>query len=341
MCPARTASRLKMAPDVISWVVGRGGLLGQHVEQALATKGAVWRPGRPFSWDHPNVAARELTIACREFAAVIGDEPWQIAWCAGAGIVGSEASDLEHETRAVGVFLDAVKETLCRPNRGRGGIFLASSAGGVYAGVGTPPFSEESAVAPLAPYGWNKLKQEELARHWSVETQTPVFIGRLSNLYGPGQKLSKAQGLITQVCLRMLNRQPLSLYVPGDTIRDYLFAKDAGRLVADGLTRLRQEFGDAVVAASVTKILASHQPVTVSTVLAQIRRVLKRPVSVIISVTPNTARQARDLRMTSSVWPDIDRHPVVTLGEGIRAVLTDILDSSTQRRTAVTSLALG
>ena len=217
-------------------------------------------------------------------------------------------------------------------------MFIASSAGGVYAGVGTPPFCESSPVAPLAPYGWNKLEQESLARRFSMDTETPLLIGRLSNLYGPGQKLSKGQGLITQVCLRMLNRQPLVLYVPLDTIRDYLFARDAGRLVADGLVRLRLETQQGVGESVVVKILASHQPATVSTVLAQLRWVLKRPVSVIIAASPNAARQARDLRLTSSVWPELDRHPVTTLSEGIRWVLTDILDSSARGRIAAEAL---
>jgi len=48
------------------------------------------------------------------------------------------------------------------------------------------------------------------------------MVGRMSNLYGPGQNLKKVQGLISQMCLRVLTRQPLVLYVPLDTIRDYL-----------------------------------------------------------------------------------------------------------------------
>jgi UDP-glucose 4-epimerase len=61
---------------------------------------------------------------------------------------------------------------------------------------------------------------------------------------------------------------------------------------------------------------------------------MKRPVSVIIAASPNAARQARDLRMTSVVWPELDRRPMTTLSEGIRWVLNDILDSSAQGRTA-------
>jgi UDP-glucose 4-epimerase len=321
--------------DMISWVIGRGGLLGRNVELALRTKGAIWHPREPFTWDSPPAAERELSIACRAFAEEIGNSPWQIAWCAGTGVVGSSSSGLAQETRAFACLLKCVTEELCQQGKSSGAMFLASSAGGVYAGVGTPPFCEDSPVAPLAPYGWSKLEQESLARQWSKETATPLLIGRLSNLYGPGQKLSKQQGLITQVCLRVLSRQPIVLYVPLDTIRDYLFAKDAGALVADGLTRLRYEASQPVVTTPVVKILASQQPTTVSTVLAQLRWVTKRPVRVIIAESPNAARQARDLRMTSSVWPELDRRPITTLSEGMRWVLTDMLNSSALRRTGL------
>jgi len=191
----------------------------------------------------------------------------------------------------------------------------------------------------LAPYGWNKLEQESLARQWSLDTATPLLIGRLSNLYGPGQNVTKGQGLITQVCLRVMNRQPLILYVPLDTIRDYLFARDAGQLVADGLARLRFETSQSVMTPDVVKILASHQPATISTVLAQLRWIMKRPVSVIIAASPNAAWQARDLRMTSLVWPELDRRPMTTLSEGIRWVVNDILDASTLGRTSAEATA--
>ena len=150
-------------------------------------------------------------------------------------------------------------------------MFLASSVGGLYAGNKGPPFCEEFS-APISPYGWAKLEQESLARQWSMETGTPLFVGRLSNLYGPGQKLSKPQGLISQMCLRIVARQALVLYVPLDTIRDYLFAKDAGRLVADGLARLRLEASHVAITPTVVKILASQQPTTVSTLLANCGR---------------------------------------------------------------------
>lgn len=318
--------------DVISWVIGRGGLLGGSVEQVLATQGVVWHPPHRFTWGNPSVLDRELTTACRAFAAEVGRSPWQIAWCAGAGVVGSESSDLDQETNAFTRILTGIAEALCERERNSGAMFFASSAGGVYAGVDNPPFDEDSPVAPVAPYGWNKLAQEALVRSWSAETATPLLIGRLSNLYGPAQNLSKNQGLITQVCLRALVRQPLHLYVPLDTIRDYLFAEDAGKLIADGLFRLRLEAAEAETAPAVVKVLASHRPTTVATVLAQFRWIMKRPVNVIVASSPNARRQVRDLRMASHVWPELDQRPTTTLSAGMQSVINSVLDEACRGR---------
>jgi UDP-glucose 4-epimerase len=310
---------------VISWVIGRGGLLGRNVESTLSTLGQTWHPARPFSWQDPDALEQEIPMACRAFSQYVLDRPWQVAWCAGVGAVGSEPFELQQETLAFTRLLAGMTESLADASNRRGALFLASSAGALYAGAGPPPFDEYSRVEPLASYGWHKLEQEALARQWSEESEIPLFIGRLSNLYGPGQNLVKGQGLISQICLRMMSRQPLFLYVPLDTIRDYLFARDAGRLVADGLARLQVE-SQTRSTPIITKILASQQPATVSTVLSQLRLVMRRPVSVTIGASPNTARQPRDLRMTSVVWPEVDQQPKTTLSEGIRWVLNDILE---------------
>jgi UDP-glucose 4-epimerase len=330
--------------DAISWVVGRGGLLGRGVETVLASRGRTWHPAGRFKWEDPDRVSSELRAACHAFAVEVGEAPWQVAWCAGTGVVGSAAGELKRETQSLRHLLEALGESFAGPQSARGAMFLASSAGGVYAGSPDPPFREASPVHPLAPYGENKLTQERLAAEWSGRTGTPLLIGRISNLYGPGQNISKNQGLITTVCRRVLARQPLMLYVPLDTIRDYCYVGDASRLVADGLERLRAEAATQVIEASprvVVKIIASQQPATIGTVLAQVRWVTKRPVSVTIATSANAGRQAPDLRMISTVWPELDHHPVTTMSAGLRAVVNELLDMAGRGVFAAESLGGG
>ena len=71
------------------------------------------------------------------------------------------------------------------------------------------------------------------------------MIGRIANLYGPGQNLDKPQGLVSQLCAAHLERRPVSIWVSLDTLRDYLYAPDCAQMVLDCLDRARAEASGA------------------------------------------------------------------------------------------------
>lgn len=313
-----------MTLSPLTWVVGGGGLLGTNVERAIALKGEVWRPalrGR-IAWATPG-ASSQLATAVAQFASSVGDRPWQIAWCAGAGVTTTAADALAEEVRAFDAVLEALSERM-RPGS-EGVAFLASSAGGLYAGSSSPPFTEGSPVSPVSPYGKTKLRLERTMSEWGAAHGWSVVVGRIANLYGAGQNLSKPQGLITQICRAHLLRRPVSIYVPLDTIRDYLYARDCGELIADVLTRARQD-PPAPRSTAQVKILASQQGVTIGALLAEARRVLKRRVEVAQTLsTPAGRFQARDLRLRSVVWPELDRRALTPLPAGIQATMNHLV----------------
>ena len=107
----------------LTWVIGRGGLLGQSLETTLRTR--MWLPPRPIDWSGPNGGAVELRQQAGDFLRAVGDRPWSVAWCAGAGVTGTSASVLQLE-------LDALRETLDAlggaPHGRDGAFFFASSA---------------------------------------------------------------------------------------------------------------------------------------------------------------------------------------------------------------------
>jgi UDP-glucose 4-epimerase len=311
----------------LTWVIGRGGLLGQSVETAVgASKDHIggsdlWRSEEAIPWTEPNAGAPELGAQAEQFLRAAGDRPWSVAWCAGAGVMGSSA-------RALDLELGALRETLAAlgtaPQGNRGVFFFASSAGGVYAGVGMPPYDESSPVRPLAPYGRAKLDAEALVTDWSHRTGTPSLIGRISNLYGPGQNLSKAQGLISQICRSHLTGQPLSIYVSLDTLRDYLFAPDCAGLIVTGLARLRCE-QSATAPTVVTKILASQRAITIGAVLGEMRRIFKRSPRIVLGASSVASVQAKDLSLRSRVWPQIDRRSLTPFPAGVANTAADLL----------------
>jgi len=303
----------------LTWVIGRGGLLGQSLETAMGAP--LWRPLEPIAWSAPSAGAPELRQHARQFLNSAGDRPWSVAWCAGAGVMGTPASVLQLELAALRATLDA----LAAAPRGRdGSFFFASSAGGVYAGVGAPPYDESSPVRPLAAYGQAKLDAEALVEAWSLRTGTPSLIGRIANLYGPGQNLAKAQGLISQICRSHLTGQPLSIYVSLDTLRDYLFAPDCAGLIIEGLARLRRE-QPGTAPRVVTKILASQRAITIGAVLGEMRRIFKSSPRIVLGASSVSAAQARDLSLRSRVWPELDRHGLTPFPVGVANTAADLL----------------
>lgn len=307
----------------LTWVVGAGGLLGGAVVDLVTRSGEpVWRPLQPIVWGRPDTP-EQMGRAAEAFLSHAEDIPWQVAWCAGAGVTSTGSSALEAE---IAVF-DALMATLARSrNPNQGALFLASSAGGVYAGAPAPPHDELTEPSAIAPYGHAKLQMEERAGRLAAGVGVPVLVGRISNLYGPGQNLEKPQGLISHIARALLLRRPVSIYVPLDTLRDYLYVDDAARLVVDGLVRLRSE--SAQEPQSVTKIIASHQSVSVGYLISEFGRVLKRRPQVVYGASGAAAYQSRDLRLRSRVWTELDTEPFVPIPVGIRRTLDALARSA-------------
>ena len=117
----------------------------------------------------------------------------------------------------------------------------------------------------------------------AIRTSTALLVGRLANLYGPGQNLEKPQGLVSQLCLAQLTRQPLTVYVPLDTMRDYLFVDDAAAMAAiAGLGAVTPSGRRAL------KVLASERSTTVGAVLGDLHRVTRRRPPVVLGVSPRS-----------------------------------------------------
>lgn len=311
--------------DTLTWVVGAQGLLGSAVCRELA------RADRRFvthavPWDDPPTAITMLAAAAQGLLA--GGGPWRIAWCAGAGVIGTSQRQLDQEIDVLSGFLDELRRSVLpgtgstgtgsMRTRSSGALFVASSAGGVYAGSAEPPFTELTLARSISPYGHAKLAAEQLGAEFCRQSGVPVLIGRLANLYGPGQDLSKPQGLISQLCRSHLTRSPVSIYVSLDTARDYLYVDDAARMAVAALERAEAAGGLH------TKILATGQPTSVAAIVAELRRVTKRRPQIVLGASPNARYQTRDLRFRSVVWPEIDTAVRTTLAAGMAATLESL-----------------
>ena len=297
----------------LTWVIGAGGLLGSHLTQALQAQRARTMV-RKIPWHDPDATRSALREGIRDLIHGADGAAWNIAWCAGVGVVATKTDPLKAETAVFTAFLRDLADD-AQPG---GAFFLSSSAGGAYAGSPNPrPYTEHSTPRPLAPYGVEKLVMEAELRAFASATGTATLIGRIANLYGPGQDLAKGQGMVSQLCLSHVTRQPAIVYVSLDTLRDYIFAADCAGMVTAGLRGVRKYVANQA-SPVVTKIFASGHAHTIGALIAESARVFHRRPPVVVKA-PSAPGQARDLRLRSVEWLDLDRHVRTPMAVGMAA----------------------
>lgn len=280
-------------------IIGRG-QLGSAVFDALSGADTV----RETPWADPGAAADHVADAVRAFTR--RDGPKCILWCAGAGIVGTGAEALTAE-RAV---LERALSTVNEP----GAIdrfFLASSAGGLYAG-NTGLCTEQTEPIPTSDYGRSKLIQEAMVTDWADATRTPVLIGRISNLYGPRQNASKPQGFITHLLLSMQRQRPFVYTVPSSTLRDFVYTDDVARRVA----RWAESPQDLEARVDV-KILGADQSMSLGHVATLASRVTRRPSRVLFTRRPGVQQPAAVRIRSTATVPGLPAGPTRSLELGL------------------------
>ena len=125
------------------------------------------------------------------------EAPWRLFWCAGAGVVATSAEALAEETAVAAGFAARLAELLADDPAlaRRGTLFLASSAGGVYAGSpARHPFDEDSPVGAIAPYGQPSSRRRSISpaprrqaasTSWSAGSRISTGLGRTFRSPGP------------------------------------------------------------------------------------------------------------------------------------------------------------
>lgn len=315
---------------MLVWVVGAGGLLGSSVRDAFAAlpgSAVTFVDDVRIPWSGGPTLGSALRSRTARFLAESlagGSQGWAVLWCAGAAVVASGAREVAADQTAFEQFLaglDAeLDANLEAATRRRGHVLLASSAGGVWAGhTGAAAITESTPVRPLSDYGRGHLARESaLAAFVARRPTVRAAVVRLSNLYGPRQRLDKPQGLVSQITRSSIYRRPIRIYVPFDTVRDYLFAADAGRGLAEVLERLARS--PVAGPAPLVKILASEDETSVGGLLAIFRRVTRRRIAVVAGLSPLGRLQPLRLRFRSEVWRSAGRSVRTPLPEGVARI---------------------
>lgn len=279
-----------------SWVLGGSGLLGSAIQRQLRLcLQPVFTPQQRIRWSDPCWIEEDLDRAVQQFAQQLNaGSPWSIYWAAGVGAMGSSYEELSIETRAMAILLGLIQnQHRLRHTPGR--IFFASSAGAIYANSPDHIINETSAIAPSTPYAQVKLQQEAMLMQFQQQHPAMnLLLARLSTIYGPGQASGKQQGLIAMVARQMLRNQIIHIYVPFDTLRDYIAVDDAAATMIRSLDALPGECGQHL------RIIASGQPTSIAQIVQTFRRIARHPPRIAISSHALSHLYAKQLNFQSN-----------------------------------------
>ena len=110
-------------------------------------------------------------------------------------------------------------------------IIYMSSGGTVYGIPNSIPITEDHPTNPISAYGISKLSTEKYVALFAGINEVDYRILRPSNVYGIGQKLTVAQGVIGVMIAHALRGETFQLWGNGETIRDYLYVDDLAHTV--------------------------------------------------------------------------------------------------------------
>ncbi len=302
---------------MILWVIGAGGLFGSAVCRAARARGDQVFTSTAVPWRDVSAAEAHLSGDALRMSDVLASspQPWAIVWAAGSATTATSPEACATELGAFQRWTAAIGEALAL--HGRATFFLASSAGGVYAGSTGAPFDTETSPVPIGDYGRLKLAQERAAQE-VLGSRMTVIAGRLANLYGPGQDTDKLQGLISRLCLASITRETVTMFVPLDTLRDFIYVDDAAALALHWIETPSTETS--------VRVIASGNPASLGYVIAVTRDVVRRPIPIAQGFHPSARAQAHDLRLAPDRDSTTDSLLQTPLPVGIRAVYLDLLE---------------
>ena len=301
------------------WVIGSGGLLGGAlISELTQSEDTLYEPVTKFNWSNPSVANELIKQAACQFCAQAAKGPWTIYWAAGTGTMHSTEQALHEETSCLETLISSLlHDTILNLNVGA--FVFASSAGAIYAGAQEEVITESTVPSPINAYGREKLQQESLVNQLNKNGQGASVIScRITTLYGFKSKDGKQQGLIAQIVRKILTNQVVHIYVPLETMRDYITAKDAAKQMINVALTLRKTSGIHI------KIIASGISTSIAQILAILKQICKRNLRVITQADEKSAQYQRVVQFKSEINTGAIEKNQNNLITGISELFTEI-----------------
>ena len=219
-------------------VVGAAGFLGQHVTLALLEHGYAVR-----AFDRVPFASRLLPGGVHPRLTVLTGDFFD-ARCLEATLAGCSCcvhlvstsipqssnadpgKDIRENLLGTVGLLEAMRAV------GVPKIVFASSGGTVYGLPHAQCVAETHPTEPLCSYGIVKLAAEKYLALYRELYGLEYLALRVSNPYGPLQRLDASQGVIGVFLGKILHNQTLTVWGDGSVVRDFVYVKDVARAFA-------------------------------------------------------------------------------------------------------------
>jgi UDP-glucose 4-epimerase len=119
----------------------------------------------------------------------------------------------------------------------------------------------------------------------------------------------------------MLQHKPVNIYVPLQTVRNYVYADDAGEVIARCITRLNADQNSKTY----LKLVASDRNISLSSLINEFRLVYGHRPMVVNSVSKVAGKHPISLRLKSMINEPISDFTFTPLAVGIERVRHKLL----------------
>ncbi len=185
-------------------------------------------------------------------------------------------------------------------------IIYFSSGGAVYGDTLNTPITEEQRLNPISSYGIVKVTVEMYLFLYQKLYDLKPLILRPSNPYGPRQGHFMAQGVISTFLRKVKNKENITVFGDGNSIKDYIFITD----LIDMCSEL--SFSNEIGAFNI----GSGQGLTINEIITLITNLTGENVNIV-----HMEKQKYDVEHfvldTCKIKNVIGNHPITSIKKGI------------------------
>lgn len=208
-------------------VVGAGGFIGINLCKRLQADG--WRvrafgPGCRYpegvadtEWYRGRLSDQAVLARCLEGVSVV----FHLA-CSTVPVTSGKHMLRDLDSDLIGTV--RLFESSCDAGVKR--IVFLSTGGAIYRASALGVYNEESPTNPTTAYGVIKLAAEKYLEIYHSQRGVEYVTLRLSNPFGPFQRLDGVQGVVGYFLHQAMLGRPLEVWGDGSSVRDYIYVGD-------------------------------------------------------------------------------------------------------------------